>query len=97
MGDGSGAVVELSDGSSLTVDGFLVRSRFEQAAPFAEQLGLTLLSSGCIEVDAFGRTSLAGVYAAGDLAHSAALPMPMASVLQAAAAGSSPPPPPSWT
>ena len=83
----SGATVALSDGSSVAVDGFLVRGRFEQAAPFAEQLGLTLLSSGCIEVDVFGRTSRAGVYAAGDLAHSAALPMPMASVLQAAAAG----------
>ena len=34
-----------------------------------------------------GRTSMPGVYAAGDCAHSAALPMPMASVLNAAAAG----------
>jgi len=36
---------------------------------------------------AFGRTSRAGVYAAGDLAHRATLPMPMASVLAAASAG----------
>ena len=46
-----------------------------------------MLPSGCIEVDEFGRTSLPKVYAAGDLAHLAGLPMPLASVLSAAAAG----------
>ena len=35
----------------------------------------------------FGHTSVPGVFAAGDLAHVAELPMPMASVLAAAAAG----------
>ena len=34
-----------------------------------------------------GRTSLPGVHAAGDMAHLAALPMPMASVMAAAASG----------
>ena len=34
-----------------------------------------------------GRTSLPGVHAAGDMAHLASLPMPMASVLTAAASG----------
>ena len=34
-----------------------------------------------------GRTSVPGVHAAGDMAHVAALPMPMASVMTAAAAG----------
>ncbi|WP_182525040.1 NAD(P)/FAD-dependent oxidoreductase [Nocardioides dongkuii] len=37
--------------------------------------------------DELGRTSRPGVYAAGDLAHLAALPMPMPSVLTSAAAG----------
>jgi thioredoxin reductase len=85
--DGDGAVVLLDSGQRVEAAGFLVRSAFEQSAPFAAQLGLTLLPSGCVEVDAFGRTSLPGVYAAGDLAHTAAFPMPMASVVQAAAAG----------
>jgi len=84
---GSGASVLLGSGGRLAAGGFLVRAAFEQAAPFAAQLALATLPSGCIEVDVFGRTSQAGVYAAGDLAHTAALPMPMASVLQAAAAG----------
>ena len=63
------------------------RRRFAQRAPFAEQLGLTLNPSGCVEVDAFGRTSLPGVHAAGDMAHLAALPMPVQSVVAAAASG----------
>lgn len=79
-------LLQLSDGA-LSLDGFFAATGFEQAAPFAQQLGLTTLDSGCIEVDAMGRTSRKGVYAAGDLAHGAALPMPMMSVLGAAAAG----------
>ena len=56
-------------------------------APFADQLGLHLLPSGSIEIDDFGRTSRPGIFAAGDLAHRASLPGPMAAVLLAAAAG----------
>jgi len=84
---GDGLRVLCRDGSSEELGGLFVTPTFAQAAPFAEQLGLTQLSSGCIEVDAMGRTSRPGVHAAGDLAHSAVLPMPMASVLMAAAAG----------
>jgi thioredoxin reductase len=46
-----------------------------------------MLPSGCVRVDELGRTSRPGVYAAGDLAHLAAMPMPLASVLSAASAG----------
>src|SRR3546814_656796 len=73
---------------TVTVAGLFVGTgRFVQSAPFAEQLGLDPLDSGCIAIDDFGRTSLPGVFAAGDLAHRSAFPMPMASVLNAAAAG----------
>lgn len=82
-----GALVSFESGPDVDLGGVLVGTTFEQSAPFAADLGLTLLGSGCIEIDAFGRTSLPGVYAAGDLAHTAQLPMPMASVLGAAAAG----------
>lgn len=82
-----GAWVELADGSEIAADGFFVATGFEQSAPFADQLGLELLPSGCIRVDGFGQTSAPGVYAAGDLAHTPEFPMPMASVLTAAAAG----------
>lgn len=73
--------------TSLEVAGLFTGGELRQSAPFAEQLGLTLLASGCIEVDDFQKTSLPGVFAAGDLAHRPGLPMPMASVLGSAAAG----------
>jgi thioredoxin reductase len=69
------------------VAGLFVRTTFAQRAPFAAQLGLRLNPSGCVEVDAFGRTSRPSVHAAGDMAHLAALPMPMQSVVAAAASG----------
>ena len=82
-----GATVVFADGQKLGVGGLFVATTWGQSAPFADNLGLVLLPSGCIEVDAMGRTSLPGVYAAGDLAHTAALPGPIPSVLTAAAAG----------
>jgi thioredoxin reductase len=82
-----GARISFVDGPSEEVAGLFVATTFAQRAPFAEQLGLALNPSGCVEVDAMGRTSLPGVHAAGDMAHAAALPMPMASVMTAAAAG----------
>lgn len=85
--EGTGLVVTLAGGAELTLGGLLVKTEWEQAAPFADQLGLELSEVGAVVVDAFGRTSVPGVYAAGDLAQGPGLPMPMASVLVAAAAG----------
>jgi thioredoxin reductase len=84
---GEGVCVALGSGRELEVGGVFVTPRMVQRAPFAEQLGLAMLPSGCVEVDDMQRTSLAGVLAAGDMAHRAALPMPMAAVVAAAAAG----------
>jgi thioredoxin reductase len=82
-----GALVSFDGGPDEEVGGVFVRTETSQAAPFAGQLGLTVLPSGCVEVDVMGRTSLPGVHAAGDMAHVATLPMPLASVLSAAASG----------
>ena len=77
-----------TDTDESVVDGvFISAGEMRQRSPFAAQLGLGMLDSGCIEIDEFGRTSRPGVFAAGDLAHRATLPGPMASVLLAAAAG----------
>jgi thioredoxin reductase len=76
-----------SGSTSVVVDGLFAHPAFEQSAPFAGQLGLEMRDSGCIAIDMFGHTSVPGVFAAGDLAHVADLPMPMPSVLAAAAAG----------
>ena len=82
-----GVVALLDGGDEVELAGIFVSPAMTQAAPFAEQLGLSMLDSGCIEIDALGRTSLQGVYAAGDLAHVASLPGPLSSVVNAAAAG----------
>ncbi|MET0448366.1 MAG: NAD(P)/FAD-dependent oxidoreductase [Aeromicrobium sp.] len=81
-----GLDVTLDDGS-IHVGGMFIAPAFSQSAPFAEQLGLDLNDSGCVRVDAFQATSVPGVFAAGDAAHVAALPMPMSSILTAQAAG----------
>ena len=59
----------------------------EQRSEIPAQLGLTMLPSGCVEVDVMGRTSVPGVYAAGDMAHMAARPGPLVSLASAIAAG----------
>ncbi len=82
-----GATLSFADGPDEDVAGLFVSTTLAQRAPFAEQLGLALNPSGCVEVDAMGRTSVPGVHAAGDMAHVASLPMPMASVMNAAASG----------
>ncbi|QCX26172.1 NAD(P)/FAD-dependent oxidoreductase [Nocardioides jishulii] len=79
--------VRLGDGSTTELDGLFVATNLHPAAPHAEQLGLTTLESGAVEVDLLGRTSDPQVFAAGDLAHHRDLPMPSGSVLAAAAAG----------
>ncbi|AWB91810.1 NAD(P)/FAD-dependent oxidoreductase [Aeromicrobium chenweiae] len=82
-----GLRVHLDAGQPLDVRGMFVATQMTQSAPFGEQLGLDLLPSGCVEIDATGRTSLPGVFAAGDMAHVAALPGPMPSVAGAISAG----------
>ena len=74
-------------GESLELGGLFVGSTTRQAAPFAEQLGLECNDSTCVRVDEHARTSLPGVYAAGDMAHLASLPAPVQSVAQAIASG----------
>lgn len=83
-GDG----VRVRAGVDVDVAGlFVTGGTTRQRAPFAEQLGLRMLPSGAVEIDDFGRTSLPGVWAAGDLAHRPSVPGVMAAVTVAAAAG----------
>lgn len=84
---GDGLRVRLDDGSTEDVAVLFVVPTLHQSAPFAEQLGLELNPSGGVRIDEFGRTSVPGVTAGGDLAHLAAHPMPMASVVMAMAGG----------
>jgi len=85
--DDDGVLIRTADDQRTVAGVFVASGTMRQRAPFAAQLGVRMLESGSVEIDDFGRTSVPGVYAAGDLAHRASLPGPMASVLLAAAAG----------
>ena len=82
-----GVRVHFAHGGTAEFGGMFVTPSWRQAAPFAAQLELESAELGGVIIDAMGRTSRPGVYAAGDLAHQRELPMPLASVLTAAAAG----------
>jgi thioredoxin reductase len=82
-----GVRVELDGGADEQVSVLFVAPTLRQSTPFAERVGLELNPSGCVRVDEFGRSSRPGVFCAGDMAHLAAHPMPMASVTFAAASG----------
>jgi thioredoxin reductase len=63
--------VRLRDGRAVALDALFTSSRVRQASPLAEQLGCALDDGPfgpIIRVDARQRTTVAGVYAAGDAA-----------------------------
>lgn len=66
-----------------------LRLQTPHAEPFelAGIFGLSMRASGCIDIDIFGRTSLPGIYAAGDLAHHRDPPGPMPTLAGAVSAG----------
>jgi thioredoxin reductase len=66
--DGDLRSVIRHDGSEVPCDGVLVHAPLERRGLLPERLGLTLTDDGLVAVDAFARTSVPGVYAAGDLA-----------------------------
>jgi thioredoxin reductase len=87
QGAGGGLRLHLADGGVLDVAGLFLGATAHQGAPFAERLGCRILPSGCVEVDGNGRTTVPGVYAAGDLAHPVTQPGPLVSLAAAIAAG----------
>ncbi|WUH99545.1 NAD(P)/FAD-dependent oxidoreductase [Spirillospora sp. NBC_00431] len=74
-------------GPPLPRDAVFVASVTRQRSGLAARLGCVLFDDGCVEVNEFGRTSVPGVYAAGDMARRATVPMPQAAVVAAAASG----------
>ncbi|MEV5889045.1 NAD(P)/FAD-dependent oxidoreductase [Nonomuraea fuscirosea] len=58
-----------------------------QRSCLAARLGCAAFADGCVEIDEFGRTSVPGVYAAGDMARRRTVPVPLAAVIAAAASG----------
>lgn len=64
--DGQLSALRFADGGEAACAGGFVAERLRQAAPFAERLGCAMTPYGGIETDGAGRTSVPGVYAAGD-------------------------------
>jgi thioredoxin reductase len=65
---GTGATIVFADGSELERDGLMVGAPLRQRSSLAADLGLELDAAGAVVVDAFARTSVPGVFAAGDVA-----------------------------
>lgn len=59
--------VTLADGASVAVEGGFVRPEWQPALHFLEGLPMDHDDSGCLIVDPDGRTSIAGISAAGDV------------------------------
>jgi len=88
--EGRGGQLErivLDRGEPLEREAVFIATVLHQRSELAAGLGCVLLPDGCVEVDELARTSVPGVYAAGDMAHRAALPMPFAAVSWASASG----------
>jgi thioredoxin reductase len=66
--DGQVEAIVFADGQRLPRKAIFTGITSAQHAPFASQLGCEMLSEHLVKIDELGRTSVAGVYAAGDLA-----------------------------
>lgn len=66
--DGTLRAVVRRDGSEIPCDAVLVHAPLRRRDALPERLGLALTDAGLVAVDAQARTSVPGVYAAGDLA-----------------------------
>jgi thioredoxin reductase len=66
--DGTLQAVVRHEGSEVRCDAVLVHAPLRRRDALPERLGLALTDSGLVAVDAQARTSVPGVYAAGDLA-----------------------------
>ena len=66
--DGVLRAVVCRDGSEVCCDAVLVHAPLHRRGVLPERLGLALTDSGFVAVDAEARTSVPGVYAAGDVA-----------------------------
>jgi thioredoxin reductase len=82
------ALTLVFDGGEPLARGALFhRTATAQRSPLAEQLGCEILPDGCVRVDEGQRTTVAGVYAAGDTARLPTVPVPLTFALLAAADG----------
>ncbi|MEV4222005.1 NAD(P)/FAD-dependent oxidoreductase [Nonomuraea sp. NPDC049725] len=88
--EGDGGRLErimFASGPPVERDAVFVVNVPRQRSGLAARLGCAAFADGCVEVNEFGQTSVPGVYAAGDMARRASVPVPLAAVIAAAASG----------
>lgn len=85
--DGQLQAVVFASGERLPRHALFTHGRLRQRSKLPELLGCELLDDGSVRVDDFGRTSVPGVAAAGDMARRPSMPRPFAAVVAAAASG----------
>jgi thioredoxin reductase len=85
--DGQLARVVFASGETLERRAAFLHPPTWQRSDLPGQLGCVLLEDGSVSVGDFGQTSVAGVFAAGDMARRPTMPVPGAQVVVAAAEG----------
>lgn len=65
--NGQVSALLLEDGSEHAFEQVFARTPFNFRTPFALEQGCSINNSGLIEVDAYGETSVPGIFAAGDI------------------------------
>src|SRR5215472_43573 len=83
----SGVEVVFASGHRVRRRALFAHPTLRQTTELPERLGCEMTEDGAVRVSAFGQTSVAGVYAAGDAARPEGLPFPAAQVVIAAAQG----------
>lgn len=58
--------LQFTDGSKQTINAIYARPAMKQHCPIPEQLGCEITEQGLLKVDGFQKTTVKGVYAAGD-------------------------------
>lgn len=84
---GDGVRVRFAEGEHIDLAGIFLLPAMEQRSTLAADLGLERQDSGAVRVDEARQSSLPGVFVAGDMGHTNAFPVPMASVVQSMASG----------
>jgi thioredoxin reductase len=79
--------LHLAPGQTLEPHAVFLQPARRQHSELAHQLGCALLEDGSVQVDELGQTTVPGVYAAGDMCRTPAMPAPAAQVIMAAAQG----------
>ncbi len=79
--------LHLAPGWTLERRALFLHPVARQRSGLAEKLGCGLLEDGAVQVNELGQTTVPGIYAAGDMCRTPAMPSPAAQVIMAAAQG----------